>query len=43
MDDEDNTCALYSILQQKILRWFSFKKIFESHFVGGETRRFRSN
>ena len=26
MDDEDNTCALYSIFQQKILRWFSFKK-----------------
>lgn len=28
MDDEDNTCALYSIFQQKILRWFSFKKYF---------------
>lgn len=28
MDDEDNTCALYSILQQKILRLFSFKKYF---------------
>lgn len=27
MDDEDNTCALYSIFQQRILRWFSFKKI----------------
>lgn len=28
MDDEDNTCALYSIFQQRILRWFSFKKYF---------------
>lgn len=28
MDDEDNICALYSIFQQKILRWFSFKKYF---------------
>lgn len=28
MDVEDNTCALYSIFQQKILRWFFFKKYF---------------
>lgn len=28
MDDEDNTCALYSVFQQKILRGFSFKKYF---------------